>query len=203
MVIIYTNCHLRYLLNKYKYMIIEFITRQIHPHPDQNHHEKLIMQVSFHIKLYQSYCSSFTYCRRNVNNCVKECERLHPPIPPPLSAGDSCRIFSLNRNSTIHLPYLAFVCLSVCLFVIKDIYSSHHFSGYCTSKHSQGSQPCSLWDLYWMQTQLFSIYVHWTMDTWKGGIYFCDVSSWLVPCKNQCVFICQHTFVCYVALDRI
>ena len=53
-VIIYTNCHLRYLLNKYKYMIIEFITRQIHPHPDQNHHEKLIMQVSFHIILYHT-----------------------------------------------------------------------------------------------------------------------------------------------------
>ena len=36
------------------YMIIEFITRQIHPHPDQNHHEKLIMQVSFHIILYHT-----------------------------------------------------------------------------------------------------------------------------------------------------
>ena len=153
------------------YMIIEFITRQIHPHPDQNHLKKLIMQVSFQIKLYHTVVHlptaavMWTIVQKNVKD-------LHPPIPPPLSAGDSCRIFSLNRNSTIHLPYLAFVCLSVCLlvclsvcpFVIKDNHSCHHWiSRHYTLKHSQGSQPSSLWDLFWMQTQLFSIYVHWTI----------------------------------------
>ena len=125
--------------------------------------------------------SSTALCRRFLSDFL-----LEPQLHHPFALFGVCLFVCLS--------VCLLVCLSVCPFVIKDNHSCHHWiSRHYTLKHSQGSQPSSLWDLFWMQTQLFSIYVHWTMDTWAGWnlVLWCLKLTCAVK-KSMCFYLSTH-----------